>query len=101
MYRTHSKQTAMAGLAIGMMNEAYFRSRTELLDWANTTFALNLSKVEECCTGAFHCQVFDRVYPGKLPMAKVNFAAKHDYEYLVKRYSFVRTNRRIFINIGR
>ncbi|KMS65273.1 hypothetical protein BVRB_037650, partial [Beta vulgaris subsp. vulgaris] len=68
--------------AIGIMNEAYFVGRHELIDWVNTTLKLNISKVEECCTGAIHCQIFDMLYPGKMNMSKVNYAAKHEYEYV-------------------
>lgn len=39
-------------------------------------------QVEECCTGAIHCQIFDVLYPGKMNMTKVNFEAKHEYEFV-------------------
>ena len=28
------------------------------------------------CTGALHCQILDAIYPGKVPLHKVNFDAK-------------------------
>ena len=36
---------------LGMMNEAYFVGRGELLHWINNLLQLNYSKVEQCCSG--------------------------------------------------
>ncbi|KAJ6930179.1 LOW QUALITY PROTEIN: hypothetical protein NC652_013888 [Populus alba x Populus x berolinensis] len=36
---------------IGMMDSAYFVGRSEILCWINSTLQLNLSKVEEACSG--------------------------------------------------
>ncbi|KAL3526818.1 hypothetical protein ACH5RR_011474 [Cinchona calisaya] len=67
---------------IGMMDSAYFVGRSEILTWINTTLHLNLSKVEEACTGAVQCQLMDAVHPGMVPMHKVNFDAKTEYEMI-------------------
>ncbi|KAL0377671.1 UNVERIFIED_CONTAM: Microtubule-associated protein RP/EB family member 1C [Sesamum radiatum] len=67
---------------IGMMDSAYFVGRSEILAWINSTLHLNLSKVEEACTGAVQCQLMDAVYPGMVPMHKVNFDAKNEYEMI-------------------
>lgn len=41
--------------------ELRFR-RQELLNWLNQLLQLNVTKVEQCGTGAALCQVFDSIY---------------------------------------
>ncbi|OQS02252.1 hypothetical protein THRCLA_05359 [Thraustotheca clavata] len=68
--------------AIGMMDGAYFVGRKEILDWVNSTCALGLTKVEQTCTGAVACMILDSIFPGKVPMSKVDWSANKDYEYI-------------------
>eukprot|EP00904_Undaria_pinnatifida_P003097 jgi/Undpi1/12789/HiC_scaffold_7.g02456.m1 len=68
--------------SIGMMDPAYFVGRKEILDWLNGYLGLNISKVEETCSGAVACQLVDSLFPGKVPMSKVNWEAKSAAEYI-------------------
>merc|ERR1711988_604952 len=79
--RTSSKQETMSG-AMGMMNEGYFVGRREILDWLNTTFQVNVQKIEELGSGAMYCQIVDAVFPGSVPLHKVKFAAKLEPEFI-------------------
>ncbi|AET37501.1 microtubule-binding protein BIM1 Ecym_1259 [Eremothecium cymbalariae DBVPG len=56
-------------------------SRTELLSWLNDLLRLDYTKVEQCGTGAAYCQIMDSIY-GDLPMHRVKFDARAEYESL-------------------
>ncbi|KAF4684089.1 Microtubule-associated protein RP/EB member 1 [Perkinsus olseni] len=53
-----------------------------LLDWLNTLLQTSLTKVEQCASGAVYCQIIDSAFPGRVPLKKVNWMAKVDYEYV-------------------
>ncbi|KAJ6375675.1 hypothetical protein OIU77_000614, partial [Salix suchowensis] len=67
---------------IGMMDSAYFVGRNEILTWINNRLQLNLSRIEEAASGAVQCQMMDMTYPGVVPMHKVNFDAKAEYDMI-------------------
>lgn len=48
----------------------------------NSTFSLQLSKIEQCATGAVYCQILDKLYPGTVTMGKIKWDAKFDYQYM-------------------
>jgi len=56
-------------------------SRQELLNWLNNLLQLNITRVEQCGTGAPLCQIFDSIY-GDVPMHRVKFNGHTEYEYL-------------------
>ncbi|GAA5981509.1 hypothetical protein JCM10908_004135 [Rhodotorula pacifica] len=56
-------------------------SRTELIAWLGDLLAVNYNKIEQCGTGAAYCQIIDSIF-GDVPMNKVKFEAKQEYEYL-------------------
>eukprot|EP00468_Gymnochlora_sp_CCMP2014_P011977 CAMPEP_0167764080 /NCGR_PEP_ID=MMETSP0110_2-20121227/13797_1 /TAXON_ID=629695 /ORGANISM="Gymnochlora sp., Strain CCMP2014" /LENGTH=573 /DNA_ID=CAMNT_0007651371 /DNA_START=28 /DNA_END=1749 /DNA_ORIENTATION=+ len=78
----------MSDAAVGMMSDAYFVGKRALLEWLNGFLDTNIRKVEELSTGWAHCQIVDALFPGKVKLSKVNFAAKHEYEY-VKNFKVV------------
>ncbi|KAJ0114205.1 hypothetical protein N8I77_007004 [Diaporthe amygdali] len=56
-------------------------SRQELIAWLNSLLQLNMTKVEQCGTGAALCQVFDSIF-GDIPMARVKFNVNTEYAYI-------------------
>ncbi|BCS22482.1 microtubule-binding protein BIM1 [Aspergillus puulaauensis] len=56
-------------------------SRQELLAWLNNLLQLNLTKIEQCGTGAALCQVFDSIFMD-IPMSRVKFNVNTEYAYL-------------------
>ncbi|XP_043723472.1 microtubule-associated protein RP/EB family member 1B-like [Telopea speciosissima] len=72
----------MAAIAVGMMDAAYFVGRNEILSWINATLQLNLSRVEEAASGAIQCQMMDMTHRGVVPMHKVNFDARTEYDMI-------------------
>ncbi|KAK2465796.1 hypothetical protein APHAL10511_002340 [Amanita phalloides] len=55
--------------------------RSDLLAWLNELLQINYTKIEQCGTGAAYCQVLDSIY-GDIPMNRVKFNAKHEYEFI-------------------
>ncbi|KAI8916409.1 calponin homology domain-containing protein [Gorgonomyces haynaldii] len=56
-------------------------SRTELLSWYNDLSGQGYTKIEQFGAGAGHCLIMDSIYRD-VPMHKVKFNAKHEYEYV-------------------
>lgn len=66
----------------GMMDNAYFTSKNEILKWLNNTLKLNVSKIEQAGTGAIYCQLLDVLHPGKVKLSKINWKATSELEFL-------------------
>ena len=64
------------------MDPAYFVGRGELLDFFNNLLDLQLTKIEQTASGAIACQLTEYIYPGSIPMSKVNWEARSDYEFV-------------------
>lgn len=56
-------------------------SRQELVAWLNSLLQLNITKVEQCGTGAALCQIFDSIFQD-IPMSRVKFNVNTEYAYL-------------------
>ncbi|EEP82669.1 conserved hypothetical protein [Uncinocarpus reesii 1704] len=62
-------------------------SRQELLAWLNNLLQLNVTKVEQCGTGAAYCQIYDSVFKltnglVDVPMSRVKFNVNTEYAYI-------------------
>ncbi|KAL4465704.1 hypothetical protein ABPG72_012386 [Tetrahymena utriculariae] len=68
-------------LNFGPMDEKCFISRSELLQWINNLLHVQVTKVEQLGSGNIYCQLFDVIYPGKIPLSKLKWKAKHEYEF--------------------
>jgi len=68
--------------AIGKMEGAFFVSRNDLLQWVNGLLQINLTKVEQCASGAVYCQIIDACHPGTVVMRKVNWMSRSDHEFI-------------------
>lgn len=72
-------------------------SKKGMLDWVNSFFQLSYAKIEDVSSGALHCQILDCLFPGKVPLHKVNFNAKFEHEFVnnFKILQVVFTNEKI------
>ena len=70
-----------SGESVGAMEGAFFVSKGVILDWLNELLDLQLTKIEQCATGAVYIQVMDSIYPGTFSLSKVKWGAKFDYEF--------------------
>mmetsp|Transcript_9456 Transcript_9456/g.24519 ORF Transcript_9456/g.24519 Transcript_9456/m.24519 type:complete len:319 (-) Transcript_9456:114-1070(-) len=77
-----SRSMGRTASTVGMMEGAFFVSRSDLLQWVNRLLQLNLTKVEQCASGAVYCQVLDACHPSTVSMRKVNWMAKADHEFI-------------------
>ncbi|XP_044774130.1 microtubule-associated protein RP/EB family member 1-like [Neomonachus schauinslandi] len=57
-------------------------SRYDMLAWINESLQLNLTKIEQLCSGAAYCQFMGMLFPGSIALKKVKFQAKLEHEYI-------------------
>ena len=55
-------QNAVNVFSTAVSNENF--SRQELVQWVNDVLLLNLTKVEQLCTGAVYCQFMHMLFEG-------------------------------------
>merc|ERR1719265_2217127 len=70
------------------MSNAYYVSRTELLQWLNETFHFQYTTIQQCGSGAAYCQIIDSISPGTVAMEKVDWSANHEYDCM-KNYKIL------------
>lgn len=89
--------------AVGMMDKAYFVGRQELLTFFNELLELNLAKIEQTATGAVACQITDYIFPGSIPMSRVNWEARSDYEFVANykllQNAFTKNNVKRYVDV--
>ncbi|EAY18896.1 EB1 protein [Trichomonas vaginalis G3] len=85
-----------------MHNDNYV-GKTQLIEWMNKTLDLEYTKVEDCANGAAFCQIIDAIYPGTVPMGRVNFNAQLQHEnfenYKVLQEVFSKNGIKQFIDV--
>ncbi|KAF1985263.1 hypothetical protein K402DRAFT_394959 [Aulographum hederae CBS 113979] len=86
-YPLHTLPTLPAVLSSATAQTFYIasttmgESRQELLAWLNNLLQLNITKVEQCGTGAALCQVYDSIFLD-VPMSRVKFNVNSEYAYI-------------------
>jgi len=66
----------------GMMSQAYFKGKRELLEWIRDFLQMEIPKVETLASGAHYCQLLDALHPGTVKMSRVNFGAYLEEHYV-------------------
>jgi RP/EB family microtubule-associated protein len=101
----HINITHHTAPSLGMMDGAYFISRTEIIDFFNSLLQMNLAKIEQTATGAVACQLMDYIFPGSIPMKRVNWEAKSDFQYIenykILQAAFTKQNVQKVIDVDR
>lgn len=57
-------------------------SRNDYLRWINESLQMNLTKIEQLCTGAVYCQFMDQLFPGCISLKKIKFNTNLEHEYI-------------------
>lgn len=88
-----------------MMDGAYFVGRKELLDFFNNLLALKLTKIEQTASGAIACQLTSLIFPNSIPMSRVNWEARNDYEFIqnykLLQNAFTKNNVQRYVDVDK
>lgn len=91
--------------SVGLMDDAYFTSRKDIIDFFNNLLHMNLTKIEQTATGAVACQLMDYVFPGSVPMKRVNWEARSDFQFLenykILQAAFTKNNVQKYVDVDR
>ncbi|OEU20585.1 hypothetical protein FRACYDRAFT_259593 [Fragilariopsis cylindrus CCMP1102] len=97
--------TRNADNAVGMMDDAYFVGKSTLLTFFNELLDLNLTKIEQTATGAVACQLTDYIFPGSIPLSRINWEARSDYEYVsnykLLQAAFTKHSVKRYVDVGK
>ena len=63
-------------------NQAYFASKSTILNWASDLLKLNLTTYDQLQTGAVFCQLLDACHPGTVNLHRVKWKANSETEYI-------------------
>ncbi|KAL4488947.1 hypothetical protein ABPG72_005734 [Tetrahymena utriculariae] len=59
-----------------------FISKNEILAWINDLLKVNMTLIEQLGSGTMYCQLLDVIFPGQIPLSKVKWTAKLEYDFL-------------------
>jgi RP/EB family microtubule-associated protein len=97
--------TRSADNVVGMMDSAYFVSRTELLSFLNELLDLNLKKIEHTAPGHVACLLTEYIFPGSIPLKRINWEARSDYEfvsnYKLLQAAFTKHNVKRYVDVNK
>ena len=63
-------------------NYYYSYSIPQLLSWASQLLDLDITSIDQTCTGAIFCQLLDACYPGSVNLSKVNWKANCESDFI-------------------
>lgn len=67
---------------LSLLKGKHNTSRYEIIDWINRILLLNITSIEQLGTGSIYCQLLDALYPERVPLHKVNWKARFQYEII-------------------
>ena len=65
-----------------MANNAYFTSRSEIIEWINDLVITNLTKIQQLGSGNIYCQLLDAAFPHHVALNKVKWHAYLQVDFL-------------------